>query len=179
MENDFPPTSFHQICFTVPRELRPLLDECRFLLNCLFKASAQTVLSWSKQRHLLPAIVSSCHTFERDLKFHPHIHMLMSSGGIDLKSKRINRWKSYPFIPYKMLHQRYRSLLLKSLKQAIRKYLKENPDPRKLSVFSHPGVLIPSSVFCLRLTGTCMILLNYPTKILLSPTLFVMLKDRL
>jgi len=65
----------------------------------------------------------------------------MSSGGIDLKSKRINRWKSCPFIIYKILHQRYRFLLLKGLKQAIRKHLKENPDPGKLSVFSHPGVL--------------------------------------
>lgn len=79
IENDFSPTNFHYICFAVPRELKPLLDKCRFLLNCLFKVSAQTALSWSKQRHFLPAIVSSCHTFERDLKFHPHIHMLMSS----------------------------------------------------------------------------------------------------
>ena len=156
IENDFPHTSFHHICFTVPRELRPLLDECRFLLNCLFEASAQTVLSWSKQRHFLPAIVSSCHTFGRDLKFHPHIHILMSSEGIDLKSKRINRWKSCPFIPYKMLHQRYRFLLLKDLKQAIRKesFLKkiltlENYRSSLIRVF-----LIPSSVLCLRLTDS-------------------------
>ena len=45
IKNDFPPTSFHYICFTFPRELRPLLDECRFLLNCLFEASTQIVLS--------------------------------------------------------------------------------------------------------------------------------------
>ena len=141
IENDFPPTSFHHICFTVPQELRELLDEYRFLLNCLFQASSKTILSWSKERHFLPAIVSSCHTFGRDLKFHPHLHMLMSSGGIDLKGKRLNRWKSCPFIPYKMLHQRFRFLLIQSLKETIRRHLKENPAPGKLSVFSHPGVL--------------------------------------
>ena len=75
--------------FTVPQELRQLLDEYRFLLNCLFRASSKTVLSWCKERHFLPAIVSSCHTSGRNLKFHSHIHMLISSGGIDLKSKRL------------------------------------------------------------------------------------------
>jgi len=91
IENDFPPTGFHHICFTAPQELRKLLDEYRFLLNCLFRASSKTLLSWSKERHFLPAMVSSCHTSGRNLKFHPHIHMLMSSGGIDLKSKRLNQ----------------------------------------------------------------------------------------
>jgi len=45
IEDDFPPTRFHHICFTVPQELRQVLDEYRFLLNCLFRASNKTVLS--------------------------------------------------------------------------------------------------------------------------------------
>ncbi|MCL0088063.1 transposase [Dehalococcoidia bacterium] len=141
IEKDFPPTSFRHICFTVPQELRQLLYEYRFLLNCFFEASSQTVLSWCKERHFLPAIVSCLHTFGRDLKFHPHIHMLTSCGGIDLKSKKLNRWRSCTFIPYPMLHKRFRFLLIKSMKQAIRNYLEENPDPGKLAGFSHPGVL--------------------------------------
>lgn len=141
IEKDFPATSFHHICFTVPAELRQLLDECKFLLNSLFRASAQTVLSWSKERHFLPAIVSCCHTFGRDIKFHPHIHMLMSSGGLDLKRKRLNRWKECSFIPYTMLHKRFRSLLIRDLKKTIKKHLKDNPDSQKLFPFSQPGVL--------------------------------------
>ena len=45
IEDDFPHHSFHHICFTVPQELRQVLDEYRFLLNCLFRASNKTVLS--------------------------------------------------------------------------------------------------------------------------------------
>ncbi|MEA3485753.1 MAG: transposase [Candidatus Aerophobetes bacterium] len=141
IENDFPPTGFHHICFTVPKELRELLDEYRFLLNSLFRASSQTVLSWSKERGFLPAIVSSSHTFGRALNFHPHIHMLISAGGIDLKNKRLNRWRSSSFIPFKMLHKRYRFLLIHDLKKTIKKYLKENSNSGKLSVFSYPGIL--------------------------------------
>lgn len=150
IENDFPPTGFHHICFTVPKELRQLLDEYRFLLNCLFRASSKTLLSWCKERHFLPAIVSCCHTFGRNLKFHPHIHMLISAGGIDLKSKRKNRWKSSSFIPFKMLHKRYRFLLIQDLKKTIKKHLEENRDPGKLSVFSYPGILDFSLIPCLR-----------------------------
>jgi hypothetical protein len=142
IEADFPYTSFRHICFTVPSELRPLLDQCRFLLDCPFRASAETVLSWCKQRHFLPAIVSCCHTFGRDLKFHPHIHMLMTSGGLDLKRKKLNRWRSCSFIPYPMLHKRFRFLLIEDFKKTIRKHLRENPDPAKeLLPFSDPDVL--------------------------------------
>jgi len=122
--------------------LRPLLDQCRFLLGCLFTASAETVLSWSNERHFLPAIISSCHTSGRDLKFHPHIHMLTTSGGLDLKKKKLNRWTSCPFIPYHMLHKRFRFLLIQHLKKAIKNHLRKNPDPDKaLLPFSHHGVL--------------------------------------
>ena len=142
IEDDFPSTSFRHICFTVPAELRQLLDQCRFLLDCLFRASAETVLSWSKQRHFLPAIVSCCHTFGRDLKFHPHIHMLMTSGGLDLNRKKLNRWRSCSFIPYPMLHKRFRFLLIEDFKKTIRKHLRENPNPDKeLLPFADPDVL--------------------------------------
>jgi len=39
IENDFSPTDFHHICFAVAKELRQLLEQYRFLLNCLFRAS--------------------------------------------------------------------------------------------------------------------------------------------
>ncbi len=45
VNSNFPLTSFHHICFTIPDSLRTLLSKNRFLLNCLFKASSQTVLS--------------------------------------------------------------------------------------------------------------------------------------
>jgi len=52
--------------------------------------------------------------------------MLISSGGIDLKAKRQNRWKNHSFFPFKMLHKRYRFLLIKHLKERITHYLKKN-----------------------------------------------------
>lgn len=64
----FPNVSFHHLCFTLPQELRKLLKEYRFLLNSLFTASSKTVLSFCKERTFLPAIISSLHSFGKDLK---------------------------------------------------------------------------------------------------------------
>lgn len=124
----FPNVSFHHLCFTLPQELRKLLKEYRFLLNSLFAASSKTVLSFCKERRFLPAIISSLHSFGKDLKDNPHIHMPISSAGIDLKRERENRWKSHSFFPFKMLHKRYRFLLVKHLKESVTHYLRKHPE---------------------------------------------------
>lgn len=142
VESNFPHTSFHHICFTIPDSLRCLLDKNRFLLNCLFNAASQTVLSWCKERHFLPLVIAALHTFGRDLKFHPHIHLLVTSGGLLLKNGFIiHKWKECPFFPFDMLHKRYRYLLIDIFKKTIKKHVKLHPDCGELFVFSHPGVL--------------------------------------
>lgn len=141
VEAAFPNTSFHHICFTIPDSLRELLDEYRFLLSCLFQSAAKTVISWAEEKHFLPAVLCVSHSFGRNLKWNPHIHMLVSSGGLSLKVKKLNKWKHCGFFPFKMLHKRWRFFLIQNLKKTICKHLRKNPDCGKLSVFSHPGVL--------------------------------------
>lgn len=68
--------------------------------------------------------------------------MLISSGGIDLKTKKQNRWKSHSFFPFKMLHKRYRFLLVKHLKESITRYLRKHPQEKgELRVFREKQVL--------------------------------------
>ena len=140
-ESCFPDTSFHHICFTIPSSFRELLDEYRFLLHCLFTAASQTMLSWAREQGFLPAVICVIHSFGRDLKSNPHIHMLISSGGLSLKTKKRNKWKHCSFIPFKMLHKRWRFLLIATLKKTITKYLKNHPDCGELSIFSNPYIL--------------------------------------
>jgi len=142
VESNFPTTSFHHICFTIPDSLRTLLSKNRFLLNCLFKAASQTVLSFSKEKHFLPLVIAALHTFGRDLKFNPHIHLLISSGGLLLKDGLpTNKWKVCSFFPFKMLHKRYKFLLISIFKKTITSYLQSNQNHTELSLFSNPAVL--------------------------------------
>jgi len=142
IESQFPSVPFHHICFTIPQELRELLKKYNFLLNCLFTASKETVLSFCKERNFIPAIISCLHSFGRDLKDHPHIHMLVSAGGISLKNKRKNQWKHFSYFPFVMLMKRYRFFFIAHLKKSITNYLKKHPEEKgELRVFRAPEVL--------------------------------------
>jgi hypothetical protein len=163
----FPNCPYFHIVFTVPSEFRELLFEKKTLLNAVFSASAQTLLSFCKEQGFLPAITGVLHTFGSDLKRHIHIHFIISAGGLKLsgKAERITRylkrkkkdphakqkkvsvlpdepqWVSWSFFPYDMLRKRYQTLLIEHLKGHIQKELSsDTPDP-VLKVFSEPSVM--------------------------------------
>jgi len=66
------------VIFTIPDELRIYFLNDRKLLNILFTASSETLLSWfaeqQKAKQFLPGIVCVLHIFGRDLKWNPHMH---------------------------------------------------------------------------------------------------------
>lgn len=88
----------HHVVTTLPKQLRGLAKKNgNLLFDLLFQSSAQILKSWFKSKHnVLPGIVSVLHTAGSDLKFHPHIHMLVSGGGKSLGGEE-----------YKILKQNY------------------------------------------------------------------------
>ena len=115
------------IVFTIPEQLRPFFREDRNLLNCLFEAASETILSWfrdlNKSQNFTPGIMCTLHTFGRDLKWNPHIHMLCSEGG----AGNIEVFRIVKHINFKALRFRWQKLLLDFLSKSI--------SPKKLSVF--------------------------------------------
>jgi hypothetical protein len=80
------PIGYYHVVFTLPHELNSLiLGNRTLLLKLLFDCSAQTLLTFGKdERHLgaQPGIISVLHTWGQDLSFHPHVHCIVSGGGI-------------------------------------------------------------------------------------------------
>jgi hypothetical protein len=165
MNRLFPNCPYYHITFTVPSEFRTLLFEKKDLLDAVFSATTETLISFCKEQGFLPAITAVMHTFGSDLKRHIHIHCIISAGGLKLnqKQKRYTRyikrkkgngkikkikvvvdnpkWVSHSFFPYKMLHKRYQALLIEHLKKRITKNINsDNPD-EDLLIFSNPDVL--------------------------------------
>jgi hypothetical protein len=167
MNRLFPNCSYYHVIFTVPSQFRILLFEKRTLLNAVFAGSVETLISFCKEQGFIPAVTAVMHTFGSDLKRHIHIHCIISAGGLKLsgkqeryvtyikrkkrnsraKKKKITvltnkpKWVSHSFFPYKMLHKRFQSCLIKHLKKHIQKNINsDNPD-NDLRVFSHPGVM--------------------------------------
>jgi len=166
MNRLFPNCSYFHVTFTVPSQFRTLLFEKRELLNAVFSASTETLISFCKEQGFLPSVTAVLHTFGSDLKRHVHIHIIISAGGLKLsgKAERYTRfeqrkqrnpkartkkvsvitnhpdWIPWTKFPYKMLQKRYQALLIKHLKEKIDKSIhSENPD-QDLMVFSDPGV---------------------------------------
>lgn len=107
------------IVFTIPDELRIYFRKDRLLLNVLFHSSAQTILDWffsqNKLQNFTPGIVNALHTFCRDLKWNPHIHMLVSEGA----AGNTIAWRKFHFFPFTMLRKKWQTTLLFNLERAL------------------------------------------------------------
>ena len=87
MNRLFPNCSYFHVTFTVPSQFRTLLFEKRELLNAVFSASTETLISFCKEQGFLPAVTAVLHTFCSDLKRHVHVHVIISAGGLKLSGK--------------------------------------------------------------------------------------------
>ncbi|MER3472141.1 MAG: hypothetical protein C4330_12690 [Chitinophagaceae bacterium] len=110
-----------------PHELNSLvMGHRKDLFKPLFDASAQTLLSFAKNEKYpgaVPGIISVLHTWGQQLSFHPHIHCIVSGGGIANDTTWKNAKKNdYRFLfPVKAMSIVYRAKFLAALQQMITK----------------------------------------------------------
>ena len=93
------------VVFTIPEALRPYFAHDRALLNLLFMAAADTIYYCFARRNkaeaYMPGFISVLHTFGRDLKWNPHIHMILCEEAIG----KSNVWKRFSHINYEGLRR--------------------------------------------------------------------------
>lgn len=85
----------HHVVMTLPKALRHIRKlNGDLLYNILFTESSKVLQEWFEKKHAIkPGIVSVLHTAGSDLKDHPHVHMIVSRGGLDLNNKSIKEVK--------------------------------------------------------------------------------------
>lgn len=109
---------FH-VVFTVPAELNPVfLGQQETLYALLFQAASETVLKLCAERKYLgatPGITSVLHTWGQNLQFHPHVHMIVTGGGLTKDGKWRNSKKKF-FLPVRVLSAKFRGKFLALLK---------------------------------------------------------------
>jgi hypothetical protein len=114
-------TKHRHMVFTIPQELRIYFRKHRKLLSILPQCALEVIKSWylerNKKEKFTPGMVGVIHTFGRDLKWNPHVHMLVPEGG----AGEITPWKAFRFIPYEMLRKRWQKLLLDAVQEKIGK----------------------------------------------------------
>lgn len=72
------------ITFTLPKGLRLLSKSCESVVyGCMFQAVNAVLQSWFSSRYGIKCgVVMVLHTAGSDLKYHPHIHCIVSCGGV-------------------------------------------------------------------------------------------------
>jgi hypothetical protein len=109
------------LVFTIPEELRVFFRKDRCLLNLLFDAASQTILSWfhdlNKSQNFKPGIVCVLHTFGRDMKWNPHMHVLCTEGALG----DIDVFRHIRHIDYTALRRRFQTILLNMLENKLGK----------------------------------------------------------
>ena len=110
----------HRHCvFTIDENLRHFFLEDRSLLNCLFHAVSSVVSRLfrkiNKSMNFTPGFIMVLHTFGRDLKWNPHIHCLISEGGLSDNGF----WRNIKYFNYTFLRNAFRTSLLNEMERHI------------------------------------------------------------
>lgn len=118
------PVDHYHIIFTLPHELLPLWRyNSRWFTHIYFTIVRDTLFTLSKDmKHLgaLPGLVLSLHTWGRNLSLHPHIHGLITGGGLDGQGQWRATRNSYLF-PSRVVRKLYKGKLLATLGDALEK----------------------------------------------------------
>ena len=121
-KRDLMPIKYFHVVFTIPNELNNLaLRNQKVLYSILFRASSETLLQVSKDPKFLNAnigFMSILHTWGQNLMHHPHVHCVVTGGGLSHDgTKWIDSRKKF-FLPIKVLSKVFRGKFLAYLKEA-------------------------------------------------------------
>ena len=119
---DILPVPYFHIVFTIPAKLNPLaLRNKRVLYNILFRSVAETLIELaSDPKHLGVEIGFICilHTWGQNLMDHPHLHCIVTGGGLSLDGKRWLSCRKGFFISVRVLSRLFRGKVLDYLRES-------------------------------------------------------------
>jgi len=111
---DTPKVPHLHITLTIPDSLRPFFLKDRRLLKELFRIGVQALQKVISDLYpgMRIGIIYTIHTFGRDLVFKPHVHLVITKGGL------INgKWVEIDSVPGNRLSSKWRYLLCDKLRE--------------------------------------------------------------
>src|SRR5712691_10998683 len=114
------PINYFLVTFTLPAELRALArSKQKLLYHLLFRASSQALLKLAYDPRFIGGrvgLVGVLQTWTRDLRYHPHIHFIVSGGGLTPQGSWRPSGKDF-LVPEKPLALLFRAKLRDELKK--------------------------------------------------------------
>lgn len=112
-----PDVRYVGINFTMPDALWPIFRSNRHLLHDLPALAAAVIQQYLKLKHRVRGLVMVVpHTFGRKLNFHPHLHTLVSAGGL---REEDNRWVNVDEFEKNALMEMWKLAVITFLRDAM------------------------------------------------------------
>ena len=112
---------YRHIILTVPAMFRTTFyQHAAVVLSAFMRCGAQCLddfYSTVKGKALKGGYITVLHTHGRNGQYHPHLHVLATSGGYDSQGAR---WEHLPYLPYAMLRRKWQWHLLTMLRQTLK-----------------------------------------------------------
>ena len=119
------PCSYYHIVFTIPHQLNGLfMGNQKELYGLLFDSSAYVLKKFSEDSKYMGAqtgVVSILHTWGQQLSYHPHIHSIVTGGGVTTKNQWVlgKKTKYRCLYPVKAMQLVYRARMIEQIKSYI------------------------------------------------------------
>ena len=167
---------YRHIILTVPAMFRTTFyQNAEVLLSELMRCGAQCLddfYSEVKGKALKGGYISVIHTHGRTGQYHPHLHMIATSGGYD---KGEESWEHLNFLPYDLLRHKWQGHLMTMLRRTLPS---ETIEPLvKLCFKTYPNGLV-SRVQKGKVPSQYQSLASYVAKYVVSPPISVRRIDR-
>jgi hypothetical protein len=118
------PVEYYHIVFTIPNLLNPIvLRNQKLIYNILFKAASKTIEQLAKDKKYLGAEVGMTailHTWGQTLMDHPHLHCVVTGGGIARTGESWKKCRTGFFVPSKVMARLFRGKFLFYLKKSYK-----------------------------------------------------------
>ncbi len=117
------PVPYFHLVVTLPHELNPIAFwNQRLVFTMFFDAACRALLEFAASYERLRAQVgftAVLHTWDQDLNLHPHLHMLVTGGGLSPEGDRWLSAKNSFLVPVKALSKIIRAKFTQSLGEAF------------------------------------------------------------
>ena len=107
--------NYYHIVLCIPKELHPLFYyNQKIMYDLLFKVSSDVVIDCCYEHLGIDVgITSILHTWSQKMKYHPHIHMLVTGGGIN----KIGKWVDSELVNEEVIRTRFKNRLMSEIRK--------------------------------------------------------------
>jgi hypothetical protein len=126
MQEEVFQVNHRHVIFTIDEGLRNIFLMYRWMLKEFMDEAARLIREHYETKHkVTPGILAGLHTFGSQLNFNPHVHMLVTMGGMTVNGE----WQTHDYLPYKKFRKQWQTVVLKLIRRNLTEEQKRQVQP--------------------------------------------------